>query len=78
MGERSVENRQIFQVIESIENNIEKCAILRSILKSRIAGDNIDFCRYLDNNYKSEEIEIGAELIDLYLKLKNYVKGREQ
>lgn len=77
MGEAFVENRQIDQVIKNIESNIQRCEVLRNVLKSKIAGDSIDYNWYLNRGYKDEEVKIGAELIDLYLILKNYINKRD-
>lgn len=68
-----MEKKQIYQVITSIQNNIEKCDILRSILKSRLVGDSVDYTGYYSKGYKHEEIKIGIDLVDLYIKLKNYI-----
>lgn len=68
-----MENRQIDQVIRNIENNIEKCEVLKGVLKTKIAGDSIDYSWYHNKGYSDEEVKVGAELVDLYLKLKSYI-----
>jgi hypothetical protein len=68
-----VEDRQMDQVISSIENNIKKCDILNNVLKSKMAGEAIDFNWYYKRGYSEKQVSIGVELIDLYLKLRNYL-----
>jgi len=68
-----VENRQIQDVIRNIENNIAKCSILKGVLEAKKAGYSIDYNRYHDKGYSHEEVRIGAELVDLYLKLKDHI-----
>lgn len=73
MGEAFVENRQIYQVIVNIENNIEKCEVLKWVLKAKMAGDSIDYNWYQNKGYSHKEVRVGAELVDLYLKLKDHI-----
>lgn len=73
MGEVFVKKRQIDQVIRNIESNIENCEVLRGVLSTKIAGDTIDYNWYHDKGYNDEEVKVGAELVDLYLKLKIYI-----
>lgn len=68
-----MEDRQIDQVIANIENNIERCDVLRGLLKVKIAGDSIDYDWYNSRGYKVDEIKMGSDLVDLYMKLKNHV-----
>ncbi len=68
-----MENRQIHDIIRNIERNISKCDILKGILNAKIDGQKIDYNCYYDKGYTHEEVRIGAELIDLYLKLKGHI-----
>jgi hypothetical protein len=68
-----VEDRQMDQVISSIEKNIKKCDILNNVLRTKMAGEAIDFNWYYKRGYSEKEVLVGVELIDLYLKLRNYL-----
>jgi len=72
-GGSIVDNKQIHEIIKNIENNISKCDILSGILCARIGGQNIDYDGYYNRGYTQEEVRIGAELVDLYLKLKGHI-----
>ncbi|MGI5850475.1 MAG: hypothetical protein GX340_05945 [Clostridiales bacterium] len=68
-----MEDRQMDQVISSIEKNIKKCDILNNVLRTKMAGEAIDFNWYYKRGYSEKEVLVGVELIDLYLKLRNYL-----
>lgn len=68
-----MDDRQIHEIIKNIENNISKCDILNGILCAKIDGQNIDYDGYYDRGYTHEEVRIGAELVELYLKLKGHI-----
>ncbi len=68
-----MENRQIREIIKRIENNISKCDILNGILNAKIDDQAIDYSCFHDRGYTHEEVRIGAELVELYLKLKGHI-----
>lgn len=68
-----MDDRQIHEIIKNIENNISKCDILNGILCAKIDGQNIDYDGYYVRGYTHEEVRIGAELVELYLKLKGHI-----
>ena len=68
-----MDDRQIHEIIKNIENNISKCDILNGILCAKIDGQNIDYDGYYVRWYTHEEVRIGAELVELYLKLKGHI-----
>ncbi|HZJ57978.1 MAG TPA: hypothetical protein VFD89_07030 [Clostridia bacterium] len=70
-----MEDRQMDQVITSIENNIKKCDILNRVLKTKIAGEDIDFNWYYKRGYSEKQVLVGTELVDLYLKLKSHLNS---
>lgn len=69
-----MENSQIRQVMNNIEGNIQRCDILKWVLEAKTKGKPIDYSLYYSRGYKDDEIRIGAELVEMYLILKDYIE----
>ncbi|WP_129724880.1 hypothetical protein [Xylanivirga thermophila] len=63
--------KEMERTLSNIESHIERCHILSEILKDRIHEQNIDYMQYLDQGYTMEDISAGADIIDLYITIKN-------
>lgn len=70
-----MEKNQIETIIKSIEGNIKKCEVLRHLLESKNSGIDIDFSWYLSRGYSENQVKVGEELVDLYLKLKVHINS---
>lgn len=60
---------EIIHTLDKIRMNIEKCDILSYILKHRVNGSDINMDIYRRQGYTADEINIGIELVDLYIKI---------
>lgn len=64
--------REAVEALEKVERRIRQCSILSELLNDRTIGMEIDYNKYRRLGYCDEDIEVGLELINIYLLLREY------
>lgn len=64
--------REAVEALEKVEKHIHQCSVLSELLNDRTIGVEIDYSKYRRRGYCDEDINVGLELINIYLLLREY------
>lgn len=63
-------NEEIWKVLNNIEMRLQQCNILSQLLDVKQKGIDVDYERHFREGYTRDEVLVGEDLVDLFLKLK--------
>jgi len=62
------------QALGKVEMHIRQSSILSQLLEDKQNDMDINYEKYLQQGYCSEDVAIGAELVELYMMLQKYAE----